>query len=197
VPLDIEVVELSPEVGANVGSRDEWGCLPRQRLFADEWFLCRNATQAAIVAGYSIKNAGAVGPAVLKQKCVQRYLAYKEQELKRDYEARRQRLLDELELLSFSDIDHYRRGKGGTVTVIPGIDKRVTRAISKLKIKTKRYTDEKGRAVEEEEMDIGLHSKTAAVDMYMKHTGMFPATGTKLQIEDAEGNTLVIEEVAE
>lgn len=182
---------------AGVGIRDEWGLMPRMRTFCDEWLACGNMTQAAIVAGYKPRSAASQAVDLTKMKSIQRYVAHRQAALRRDREDRQQRLLEELEIMAHSDIEVYRRGPSKTLTVKPGADPVATRAVSKLKIKTKRYTDEKGREVVEDEMDIGLHSKTSAVDMYMKHLGMFPQSGSKLSIEDAEGNTLVIEEVME
>lgn len=191
-------LDIVPEIsGAGVGNRDEWGLLPRMRAYCDEYLACGNMTLAAIVAGYTPRNADDSAQKLMKNSKVRRYLAFQQAKLRRDRWQRQQRLLDELEILSHSDIEVYRRGPGKTLTVKPGVDPVHTRAVSKLKIKSKRYTDEKGREVSEDEMDIGLHSKTAAIDMYNKHLGMYPQQGSRLEIEDVEGNTLVIEEVME
>lgn len=193
-------------VGANQGSRDEWGLLWRQRSFADEWLACGNLTQAAIIAGYKPKNADTVATELMKHPNIRRYISYRQRELRADRMDRQRRLLDELELLSHSDLDHYELDPDhGRVMVRDDardtqgrlVGAKATRALSKIKLKTKRYKDNDGNLVTEREVDVATHSKTSAMDMYMKHLGMFPTTGSRLEIEDAEGNTLVIEEVME
>lgn len=215
---DEELVEDSPEKstnlydiipdipGANQGSRDEWGLLPRMRVFCDEWLACGNLTQAAIIAGYATKHADTHATDLMKRPSVRRYIAWQQARLRADRYDRQRRLLDELELLSHSDLDHYilDPDHGRIMVRDDAVDdrgrvvgKKATRALSKIKLKTKRYKDDEGNLVTEREADVATHSKTSAIDMYMKHLGMFPATGSRLEIEDAEGNTLVIEEVME
>lgn len=177
-------------------SKDEYGLMPRQRVFCDEWLICRNATRSAILAGYSVKNASSIGTDLMKVPAVARYLAMREAERQDDVEARRQRLLEELEILSHSDLTRFVR-QGNTVRVVPGTDPKETRALSKIKMKSRTYTQDDGTEVTEHEAEIAAHSKTASVDMYMKHLGMYPST-SKINIEDGEGNNvLVIEEVVE
>lgn len=204
---DEEAPSVPPGIpGANQGSRDEWGLLWRQRSFADEWLACGNLTQAAILAGYRPKNADTTATELMKHPNIRRYIAHRQRELRLDREDRQRRLLDELELLSHSDLDHYVLDPDeGRISVAEdavddrgrAVGKKATRALSKIKLKTKRYKDNDGNLVTEREADVATHSKTSAIDMYMKHLGMFPATGSRLEIEDAEGNTLVIEEVME
>lgn len=201
-PLDV-----IPQIpGANVGLRDEWGLLPRMRAFADELLACGNGTQAAMIAGYSPKSADDAATALVKHPKVRRYLAWQQSKLRRDREQRQRRLLDELELLSHSDLDHFHLDPDhGRIRVRDDavddrgqlVGARATRSLSKIKLKTKRYKDTDGNLVTEREADIATHSKTSAIDMYMKHLGMYPQAGSRLEIEDAEGNTLVIEEVME
>lgn len=184
--------------GARAGdrSRDEFGLMPRQRVFCDEYMLCGIITRSAVLAGYSVKNADSIGVDLMKVPAVARYIAMRQQEQRDEYDRRRKAVLEELDIIIASDLTKYRRA-GDTVVVKDGTDPRQTRALSKIKMKSRTYTREDGTDVTEHEFDLATHSKTAAGDMMLKHLGLYPSAGKSITIEDTDGNTLVIEEVIE
>ena len=47
----------------------------KQQRFVEEYMIDLNATQAAIRAGYSVKNAASIGAQLLKKTQVQRAIA--------------------------------------------------------------------------------------------------------------------------
>ena len=53
----------------------------KQRLFADEYLKCGNATEAAIKAGYSKKTARAIGNENLTKPYIKAYVAEKQKEI--------------------------------------------------------------------------------------------------------------------
>ena len=56
---------------------------PRQKKFADEYIIGKNATEAAIKAGYSKKWAGTNADKLLKNTNVQKYIKKRDVELER------------------------------------------------------------------------------------------------------------------
>ncbi len=57
--------EVPGSPGAERPFRDVGKLTPRQTRFVDEYLIDLNATQAAIRAGYSAKNADKIGPELL------------------------------------------------------------------------------------------------------------------------------------
>lgn len=53
----------------------------RQKHFADEYIISKNATQSAIVAGYSEKTAYSIGQRLLKNVEISEYIQNRTQEL--------------------------------------------------------------------------------------------------------------------
>lgn len=53
----------------------------RQKHFADEYIISRNATQAAIIAGYSEKTAYSIGQRLLKNVEISEYIKKRTEEL--------------------------------------------------------------------------------------------------------------------
>ena len=53
----------------------------RQRRFADEYIISRNATQAAIKAGYSDKTARSIGQRLLTKVDISEYIKKRTEEL--------------------------------------------------------------------------------------------------------------------
>ena len=53
----------------------------KQRLFADEFLKCGNATEAALKAGYSKKTARSIGSENLAKPDIKSYIAEKRQEI--------------------------------------------------------------------------------------------------------------------
>ena len=53
----------------------------RQKHFADEYIISKNATQSAIVAGYSEKTAYSIGQRLLKNVEISKYIKKRTEEL--------------------------------------------------------------------------------------------------------------------
>lgn len=175
-------------------TRDKEGLMPREALFVEYYLIHLNATTAAILAGYKPSRAGATGNELLNKPHVALALAKRKDARIKRLQAQQDDVLKELLLVCKSDLNHYVR-KGSTVVAKAGIDPNVTRALSKIKIKTRTYREEDGTEVTMHETEIGVHPKVPALDLAMKHLGMFPQKA--LEIEETEDNTLVIREVIE
>lgn len=79
----------------------------KRRLFVTEYLVDRNATQAAIRAGFSAKTADRIGPELLGISCVKEALEDALRAQERRIEITADRILQELALIAFCDPRHY------------------------------------------------------------------------------------------
>lgn len=77
---------------------------PKQLRFVDEYLIDLNATQAAIRSGYSKRTAGSQGFDLLKKPEVVSALEAKRKELASKAGITRERILEEMASLAFSDL---------------------------------------------------------------------------------------------
>ncbi len=79
----------------------------KQQRFCDEYLIDLNATQAAIRAGYSAKNADKIGPELLGKTRVAEYIAERKQDRIARTEITQDRVLRELAIIAFSNAADY------------------------------------------------------------------------------------------
>ena len=79
----------------------------KQQRFCDEYLIDLNATQAAIRAGYSAKNADKIGPELLGKTRVAEYIAERKQDRVARTEITQDRVLRELAIIAFSNAADY------------------------------------------------------------------------------------------
>ena len=150
---------------------------PKQQRFVEEYLIDRNATQAAIRAGYAAGSAHASGPRLLEHAGIK--LAIKEANtLKaKELSVSKEMVVAELAKLAFSDITDFlevreievpgealdgepRKVKYVDVFTTEGMPKIKTAAIQSIK-QTK------------DGIEIKLHDKTRALEMIGRHLGIF------------------------
>ena len=155
----------------------------KQERFWREYRIDRNATQAAIRAGYSKKTAYSQGQRLLKNVEIRKKIADHNREICEQADVTQERIINELAMIAFSKASDYARivekqaidetGKiitdanGEPVmyrTVEPTITDNLTeeqkRAIATIK---------KGR----DGFEIKTYDKTKALELLGKHLGMF------------------------
>lgn len=76
---------------------------PKQQRFVEEYLVDLNATQAAIRAGYSEKNAGKIGPELLGKTGVSAAIQAAKRRLSERTEITAERILLELAKIGFAD----------------------------------------------------------------------------------------------
>jgi phage terminase small subunit len=89
-----------------------------QRVFADEYLLCFNATKAYKFAYPNIKNdkvAGANGHRLLKNAEISEYIGKKQHEMQIMAGVTREMLMQEINAIAFSDIGNYLTIKKGKI----------------------------------------------------------------------------------
>lgn len=151
---------------------------PKQSRFVDEFLLDFNATQAAIRSGYSKKSARQVGAANMSKAAISAEIKRRTMETGKRLEATRERVLNELVRLAFSDIKNVAKwgrvevkqidsetGEAAVATIdldlIPSdeIPKDVSRAISEIR-KTR------------DGLVIKMHNKLPALEKLARHLGL-------------------------
>ena len=152
------------------------GLTDKQKLFIKEYLIDLNATQAAVRAGYSKKNADKIGPELLGKTRIK-------EAIKKAMDKRSDRLditadnvLRELALIGFSRMKKYSQwGSDGV----------------KLKDSESLTEDEEACIAEVSETATGLkfklHDKKGALELLGKHLGIFTE---KMELTGANGGPI-------
>ena len=161
---------------------------PKQARFVEEYLIDLNATQAAIRAGYSAKNADKIGSEVLGKTRVAEAVAEAQAARSERAEITQDMVLRELGLLGFSNmLDYVEVQKDGTAYVdLSELTRDQAAAITEATVEE--YTEGRGEdARNVKRVKIKLADKKGALVDIGKHLGMFD---DKLRLTDADGNKL-------
>lgn len=145
----------------------------KQKKFVEEYLIDLNATQAAIRAGYSVKNAGKIGHELLEKTRISNEITKKIAERSRRTGINADRVLIELAKIAFVNADDVIESKDATLKENASRDDLA--AIQSIKVKT---FGEDGV-----EREIKLANKIKALDMLGRHLGMW---NDKLQVSGME-----------
>lgn len=138
----------------------------KQQTFVDEYLIDLNATQAAIRAGYSVKNADKIGSELLGKTRVSEAIgkALAERSKRTGINADRiVRELAKIALVNPDDVVHF-----NSATVKEGASRDDLAAIASVKVKT--IPTEDGDIIERE---VKFYDKNRALEQLGKHLGMF------------------------
>ncbi len=154
---------------------------PKQARFVEEYLVDLNATQAAIRAGYSVKNADKIGPELLGKTRVAQAVAEAMQARSERTGVTIDRVVQELALIAFADMATYLKLDGGRVVRLdwsklpPGATKIIQ------EITQEEHTGGRGHETGEvRRTKFKLYSKLDALEKIARHLGMFTE---KLKIE--------------
>ena len=142
----------------------------RERRFVEAFMgpAAGNATDAAKRAGYAKGSAAVTASRLLRKANVQD--AIKERAEKAGIT--RERVLDELTLLAFSDLTHYTVNDSGDVELAQGAPKGAMRALQS--IKRRKTTRGEGKdAYTTTEVEIRLWNKPEPLKLAGQHVGLF------------------------
>ncbi|HXS24369.1 MAG TPA: terminase small subunit [Gemmatimonadales bacterium] len=143
----------------------------RHIAFVAEFVVCLNATQAAIKAGYSTKTAAIQGSQLLRMPKIAEAIekARSRAMIKADFD--QAKVLGELGLLAFSDVDNYMVDElTGKLVAAPNAPPGVMRAVSAVKYRA--VTDAEGRI--ERTVEFRLWDKPGSLKLAGRHVGLFP-----------------------
>lgn len=139
----------------------------QQEIFCLEYIKSRNATQAAIKAGYSERSARVTGARLLTYADISKYINKKLDETKKKLQLTEEKVLDEIRKLAFSDLKDYVNG-GNNILEIKGLSNEKTAAIQGIKIEERTI---KGQTIVNQE--IKLYNKLDALEKLAKHLGLY------------------------
>ncbi|HSA31947.1 MAG TPA: terminase small subunit [Candidatus Omnitrophota bacterium] len=154
----------------------------KQMAFCREYVVDYNGTQAAIRAGYSKKTANRIAYTLLTKIDIQREIARRESLIENKTTVTKEKIIRELSLLGFSDMqDHITIDDSGCVQAV-GIDELpigASRAIKKVKerriIKSVQGTAKNPSedVILESTLEYELHDKINPLINMGKELGMF------------------------
>lgn len=145
----------------------------KQKIFAEEYLIDLNATQAAIRAGYSPESAGSIGSELLKKPDIRARIDKAIADRSKRTGINADRVLQELGKIAFinaADVINM-----ADATILPDATRDDTAVIASVKVKT--IPCENGTGVERE---IRMSDKLKALELCGKHLGMFT---DKVQVE--------------
>lgn len=144
------------------------GLRPKQQRFVDEYLVDLNATKAAIRAGYSPKVAYRQGYENLRKPHIAHAIAEAQALRSERTHITQDKVLQELAILDFSNVEHFEIDDYGNVTVKPDAPQGAIRAVASLRKRIRH--DEAGVSYETE---IKFWNKPASLRMSGQHLGMF------------------------
>lgn len=160
----------------------------RQKLFIREYIKDYNALAATVRAGYSEISAPYQSYFLMKNKKVQLAIEKWEKFLANRFINTKERVLKEMSILAFSDIQDY-LDVDGNLKIWSELPSQVTRAIKKLKIKTtKRIEKGTNDEIQFKEVEFELYDKKAALDQMGRELGLFKE---KKELTGADGTPLI------
>lgn len=154
--------------------KNKKGLTPKQSMFVKEYLIDLNATQAAIRAGYSKKNAGKIGPELIGKTRIAAEVQKAISKRSEKTEVTAERVIQELSKLGFSNLMNYFKLTGDGDPYIDLADLTPEQAASLTEIQVEDYVDGRGedaRAVKR--VKIKVADKKGALELLGKHLGLF------------------------
>ena len=147
----------------------------QQQMFVAEYAVHFDGKKAALTAGYSEKTAQTQSYQLLQIPKIQKAISITLQGYGTKHEVLKQRVVNELTNMAFSDItDMYDKAQGTdlVMTDLMKLERSKRKMIKELKVKRKTFSGPEGDSMDEE-VTIKLWSKEKALEMLGKHLGMF------------------------
>jgi phage terminase small subunit len=146
----------------------------RMEKFCYEYIADLNATQAAIRAGYSEDSARQIGTENLSKPSIQQRIAEIRAELNLENGNLARRVINELKLIGFSNIQDYIESSNN-VTDLTQVNSDKARVISSVKKSVTTFGDGEGNEGTKETVEFKLWDKIAALEKLGRHLGIFEA----------------------
>lgn len=143
----------------------------RESLFCDHYLVTFDAQAAAVRAGYSPKSARVTGPQLLAKEPVQKELQRRRQRLAKKLNITAERVLEELSVLAYSNVEDFTVNDHGRLVLVEGADPAALRAVSSVKHKVRR-TVKGDVATVEHEVEFKLWNKNNALQQLNDHLGL-------------------------
>lgn len=149
---------------------------PKQARFVEEYLVDLNATQAAIRAGYSAKNADVTGPRLLVNVGIASAVAKAQEKRSERLEITLDKWIRELAVIGFSDLANYITVDEGGFIIAKAFDampENASRALEMIEEnKTiKESSDGKDSNIINSKIRFKMHDKLGALEKIGKHLG--------------------------
>jgi phage terminase small subunit len=170
---------------------------PKQQRFVEEYLVDLNATQAALRAGYSPKNAGRIGREQLANPPVAAAIRAANAARAQRTALTADRVLAELAALAFSDMRQHATWGPEGVALLPSaaLSDEAARAVHEVvsTTKTRTHVTTEGESIRTVEVQtrLRLYNKLQALEALGKHLDLFRAP-----TEDELANQAFIEALA-
>lgn len=154
----------------------------KQHKFVMEYCIDFNAQRAAISAGYAEGSAGVTGARLLTIPHVAKAIGKIRNDDLVHLQLTREEVLKQLYYCCTRSAEDFCDDQGKIITDVRKLTKRACNAIDGLKQTVKSWTDENGEVHEEVITELKLVPKAAAIDMAMKHKGLFAPTKSEVTV---------------
>lgn len=160
----------------------------KHKVFADAYLINGNASESAVIAGYSFKTRGIAGYKLLKRADVQLYLQERANEVAKETEPLQEQVLSELKTMAFVDYGKFIRiGEDGEpILDLTNADAQDLRAITSVATKRSTRTDKDGVTTTEVTSRLGLADKYRGLELLGKHLGMYKADEQRVVLDVAD-----------
>lgn len=151
---------------------------PKQDAFCREYLIDLDATAAAKRAGYSERSAAERGYELRQIPSVQRRIAELQAERAERTNITADRVLQELALIAFSNLDDFAEW-GGDVDGINVLTLKPSRELTRAQkavIKSVKHTRKRGKT-DEDTLEIVREDKLSALDKLAKHLNLYGEHG--------------------
>lgn len=142
---------------------------PKEQAFVDEYPLDKNATKAAIRAGYSEKTAYSIGQRLLKKVEIKKAIAFKLEKAAKRNEITLDRVLQEYARIAFADVRTMYCEDTGRLLDITELGDDTAATVASFEV-TKAASEE---GVDERIHKLKTYDKTKALSDLMRHLGGF------------------------
>jgi phage terminase small subunit len=153
----------------------------KELRFINELRLCTNRTEAARRAGY--KHPGVAAAKLMKKPHIIKAVADATAPLAKKYEIGAETVIEQLAFVLTREASDF-IGPDEKPIPVHQMSRRAQACIDGFKVKVKTYRDEEGNVTGEDvETEIKLASKNAAIEMGLKHKGLFPTEQLQPQVQ--------------
>lgn len=145
---------------------------PKQQRFVAEYAVDLNASQAARRAGYSVKSSEDIGTQLLRKPLVVQAIAERSRVLTERTGVRSEEILNELQVIGYSDAWNYTVDAEGYLTLAAGVPESAKRAVASVKYRTRLIPQKDGPPITERDVEFRLWDKNAALTNLAKHKAL-------------------------
>ena len=167
------------------------GLTDQQWRFVQEYIVHWNGAESARIAGYA--NPGVASSKLLKNPTIQRYIASEKMKILKSTGIRAEEAIMQLWYALTRTAEDFADEEGKLITDVSQLNARARASIDGIEQTVTTYTTSDGDVREEIKTKLKLIPKAQAIDMAMKHKGLFEEMGRNSSESDGKAfdwNTL-------